>query len=77
MQSRLDRMKETVIDRQNQKEKEEELKLLQAVLNKEEKELHKEKEEKLKLRRNQRYFREYLAKQIQEKTQFRELERQK
>lgn len=67
MKARLQKMKEDVFDKQNQKEKENELKLLNEVLAREEKEKNKEKEEFLKHKREQMYFREFLAKQIQEK----------
>lgn len=67
MKARMDKMKETVFDKQNLKEKAEEQKLLNAVLKKESIEKNKEQENFLKHRRDQMYFREFLDKQIQEK----------
>lgn len=60
-------MKEEVVDKQNLKEKEEEVKLLNSVLAREKRERNKEKEDLLKHKREQKYFREFLAKQVQEK----------
>lgn len=77
MQARLQKMKEEVVDKQNLKEKQEEKKMLKAVLAKEKKEENKEKDDVIKLKRHQMHFREYLAKQIQEKNQVKKLEKEK
>lgn len=60
-------MKEDVVDKLNLKEKEKEVMLLNSVLAREQRERNREKEELLKHKREQKYFREFLAKQVQEK----------
>ncbi|CAI2359265.1 unnamed protein product [Moneuplotes crassus] len=77
MQKRLNKMKESVVDKQNLKEKEEEMKLLKSILHKEELERIREKNDLIKLRSNQKDFRDYLARQIREKKQFKNLEIEK
>ncbi|CAI2385277.1 unnamed protein product [Moneuplotes crassus] len=77
MQKRLNKMKESVVDKQNLKEKEEEMKLLKSILKKEQHEKVKEKNNRIKLKNNQKNFRDYLAKQIREKEQIQILEREK
>jgi len=67
MQARLQKMKEQVVDKQQNKEKENEIKLLKSILKREKYEKLKEKEGKRKLRRDQKHFRDFLAKQIMQK----------
>lgn len=69
-------MKETVVDRQGKKRKEEELRFLKEVQEKENKDEMKEKSEFMKQRRDQAYFREFLAMQLQEKRQSKNLQSQ-
>lgn len=69
-------MKESVFDKQNLKEKEDELKLLNDILKKEEIAKQREKKDFIKHRANQKNFREYLARQIKEKQQIEVLEKE-
>lgn len=77
MLGRLKNMKEQIVDKQQNKEKENEIKLLNAVLKREEFERRKENEDKKKFRRDQKHFRDFLAKQIQEKRQYKIFEKEK
>jgi hypothetical protein len=77
MQARMDKMKETVIDKLGKKEKQEELRMLKEVQARENKEELKEKSEKIKLFHEQMHLREFLAQQVQEKKQTKNLEREK
>ena len=77
MQARMNKMKETVIDRQGKKEKEEELKLLKQVQERESREELKEKSDKIKADREIMHLREFLAQQVQEKKQAKQFEKEK
>ena len=77
MQARMNKMKETVIDKLGLKEKEEELKQLREVQNRENKEDMKEKSNKMRVMRDQEKLREFLAIQVEEKKQISELEKEK
>lgn len=77
MQARMNKMKETVVDKQGKKEKEEEMRLLREVQDRENKEEMKEKWDKFKQMREQMQLREFLAIQVQEKKQTRDLEKEK
>lgn len=77
MQARMNKMKETVIDRQDKKEKEEELRLLRAVQARENREEIKERSNKMKLDQEITRLRQFLAQQVNEKRQTKEFEKHK
>lgn len=77
MQARMNKMKETVIDKQGKKEKEEELRMLKEVQTRENREELKEKSDKIKADREIMHLREFLAQQVQEKKQAKQFEREK
>ena len=77
MQARMDKMKETVIDKQDKKRKEEELKFLKEIEQRENKEEMLEKSKMMRARREQERLRQFLANQVQEKKLCKKLEFEK
>jgi len=77
MLARMNKMKETVIDKQDVKRKQEELRFIREVQDRENKEEHKEMSNQMKLRREQERLREFLANQVQEKKLSKKLEYEK
>ena len=67
IQARMDKMKETVIDKLHKKEKEEELRQLRAVQAQENKDEIKERGKKMQLDRDIVRLRQFLAQQVNEK----------
>lgn len=70
-------MKETVINKQGERDKQEELKLLKEVQARENREEMREQSDKMKQRREQEQLRVFLANQVKEKEQVKALEREK
>jgi hypothetical protein len=77
IQARMNKMKETVIDKLHKKEKEEELRQLRAVQAQENKDEIKERGKKMQLDRDILRLRQFLAQQVNEKKQTKEFEREK